>query len=167
MSTLRFHILVFILMALAVLSGPPRRKHGPQPMTTPSPLQTLRDALGEANNALGWASSMLIEGVEFYTVREVLHAAQKDAMKCHQALTRAESALRELEAEHIQRAIREDFSARHVVDEIGPLPVDISWDTDGADPRYTVEEVLGAALTPTSPFEIDIIKRRLAERGEK
>lgn len=68
-------------------------------MTTPSPLQTLRDALGEANSALGWASSMLIEGVEFYTVREVLHAAQKDALKCHQAITRAEAALRELEAE--------------------------------------------------------------------
>ena len=64
-----------------------------------NPLHTLREALGEANNALGWASSMLIEGVEFYTVREVLHAAQKDAMKCHQALTRAEAALREMEAD--------------------------------------------------------------------
>lgn len=62
------------------------------------PIKTLREALGEASNALGWASSMLIEGVEFYTVREVLHAAQKDGVKCCQALTRAETALTELEA---------------------------------------------------------------------
>lgn len=111
------------------------------------PIKDLRDALGEASNALGWASSMLIEGVEFYTVREVLHAAQKDAMKCHQALTRAESALRELEAEPrytveavLEAAFREGFR--------------------GLNPDKSGNLLL-------HPLAVTAIKRRLAERGEK
>lgn len=115
-----------------------------------NPLHTLRDALGEANNALGWASSMLIEGVEFYTAREVLHAAQKDAMKCHLALTRAEAALREMEASSPE------------------IP-------DNSEPRYTTEEFFDALdeeleldkLDPLYSAYREATKRRLAERGEK
>ena len=115
-----------------------------------NPLHTLREALGEANNALGWASSMLIEGVEFYTVREVLHAAQKDAMKCHQALTRAESALRELE--RVQKQVSAEAEPRYTAEQFFDA-LDEELELDKLDPLYSAYR--------------EATKRRLAERGEK
>lgn len=44
-------------------------------------LAKAEEALKEAESNMGWANSMIHEGVEFYTVREVLHSAQKDGLK--------------------------------------------------------------------------------------
>lgn len=60
-----------------------------------SALAKAEEAIRKADHELAWATCMMAEGVEFYTLREVFHAAQKDAMKAHQTLNSALAAIKE------------------------------------------------------------------------